>query len=343
MRLARLGLRSTATATAVGLSMLGAPAFAGNAPAAPAAPAAASATPSPAPAAEPSLSDTLTGQAKDDYETGKILVQSNDFGGALVKFRHAYEVTGDVRLLWNVAACEKNLRHYVQVRQVLERYLRDGGSHITDADRDAANAVLHTVRSLVGSVRLVVNEPGATVTVDDAPAGTTPLAEPLLLDLGDRRIKVTKTGFKDQTVLQNIAGGSEATVSLALERQATEGHVLLTTDAGAAIRIDGASVGVGRFEGTVAAGNHTVEVSAPGMRTYSAQILLKEGETRTMEVALQHESSGGISPLWWIGGSVIAAAGLSVGGYFLFRPQPTTASPTPGTIVPYTLTVQTSR
>lgn len=295
------------------------------------------------PAAEPSLGESLTGQEKEDYETGKILVGSNDFAGAVVKFRHAYEVTGDVRLLWNVAACEKNLRHYVQVREVLEHYLRDGGTHISAADRDAANSVLHTVRSLVGSVRLTVNEPGATVTVDDAPAGTTPLAEPLMLDLGDHRIRVTKQGFKDQTVVQNIAGGSEATVSLALERQSNAGHLSLTTDAAGAIRLDGASVAMGRYDGALAAGTHTVEVSAPGMRTYSAQIFLRDGETRSMEVALQHESSGGISPLWWIGGGVIAAAGLSVGGYFLFRPQPTTGSPTPGTIVPYTLTVQSSR
>ncbi|MGH7439374.1 MAG: PEGA domain-containing protein, partial [Polyangiaceae bacterium] len=297
MRAARSGVRLAAAATSAWLSLLGASAFADSA--SPAAAPAGSAAPAATPPAEPSLSDTLTGQAKDDYETGKILVQSNDYGGALVKFRHAFDVTGDVRLLWNVAACEKNLRHYVQVRQVLERYLRDGGTHITGADRDAASAVLHTVRSLVGAVRLTVNEPGATVTVDDAAAGTTPLAEPLLLDLGDHRIKVSKAGFKDQTVVQNIAGGSEATVSLALERQATEGHVSLTADAADAIRIDGASVGVGRYEGNVPAGTHTVEVSAPGMRTYSAQILLKEGETRTMEVALQHESSGGISPLWW--------------------------------------------
>jgi hypothetical protein len=321
------------------LELLGATASADGTPtpppAAPAAPA--------APAVEPPLGDSLTGQAKDDYETGKILASSNDFAGALVKFRHAYDVTGDVRLLWNVAACEKNLRHYVQVRQVLDRYLRDGGTHISAADRDAANSVLHTVRSLVGSVKLTVNEAGAAITVDDAPAGTTPLAEPLLLDLGDHRIRVTKPGFKDQTLVQNIAGGSEATVSLALERQSSEGHLSLTAGASDAVRIDGASVGVGRFDGSIAAGTHTVEVSAPGMRTYSAQILLRDGETRSMEVALQHESSGGISPLWWIGGGVIAAAGLSVGGYFLFRPQSTTASPTPGTILPYTLTVQTSR
>jgi hypothetical protein len=306
----------------------------------------ASPAPAPAPAAAPpafpSLSDTLAGQAKDDYETGRILVESGDYAGAVVKFRHAFDVAGDVRLLWNVATCEKYLRHYVQVLALVQRYLREGDARITAADREAAGAVLRTVRSLVGSVRLVVDEPGAQVTVDDAPAGTTPLADPLLLDLGDRRIRVSKPGFKDQTVVQNVAGGSDATVSLALEHQATEGHLSLSTDPGDAIRVDGASVGIGRWEGAVPAGSHTVDVTAPGMRPYSAQILVREGETRSMEVALQRESSG-VSPLWWIGGGVLAAAGLGVGGYFLFRPSQATSSPTPGTIVPYTLTVQSLR
>lgn len=295
----------------------------------------------PAQAPAPSLSESLTGQAKDDYDTGRILVASSDFAGAVVKFRHAYDLSSDVRLLWNVAVCEKNLRHYVQVLKLLDRYLHDGDPRIPDADRAAAATVLRTVRSLVGSVRVIVNEPGAAVTVDDAPAGTTPLAEPLMLDLGDRRIRVSKPGFKDQTLVQNVAGASEATVSVALERVEQQGRLALSTDASATIRVDGATVGVGRWEGVVTPGTHAVEVTESGMRPYSAQILVRDGESRSVEVALQRES-GGISPLWWVGGGVVAAAALGVGGYFLFRSSPSTPGPTAGTIEPYTLTVTQS-
>src|SRR6187399_1311780 len=77
----------------------------------------ADAAPPRAPAAdEPrSLSDVLTGEAKTHYDIARILYRDGDHAGALAKFRRAYEISHDVRLLWNMAACEKNLRHYVKV------------------------------------------------------------------------------------------------------------------------------------------------------------------------------------------------------------------------------------
>src|SRR4051812_1715450 len=58
----------------------------------------------PAPAAtQPSLSATLTGMARAEYEAAKSLYQDGDFTNAIVKYQHAYELSKDPRLLWNVA------------------------------------------------------------------------------------------------------------------------------------------------------------------------------------------------------------------------------------------------
>jgi hypothetical protein len=181
--------------------------------------------PPPAPLAPPSLGDALTGQAKSDYDTARILFDSGDYSGALVKFQHAFDLSQDARLLWNMAACEKSLRAYARVLRLVERYLHDGGPLLTEAQRDDAAAVLRTVRALVTSLRVVVNESGASVFVDGEPVGTTPLADPLLVDLGERHIRVTKPGFKEQVITQSAAGASDATISIALEREAQEGHL----------------------------------------------------------------------------------------------------------------------
>lgn len=48
--------------------------------------------PLPSPAAAPaptSLSQSLTGMARADFEAAKILYQDSDFANAIVKFRHA--------------------------------------------------------------------------------------------------------------------------------------------------------------------------------------------------------------------------------------------------------------
>jgi PEGA domain-containing protein len=307
--------------------------------------------PPPSPASTASgLGESLTGPAKDAYEAARILFDSGDYAGALVKFQHAFDLSSDVRLLWDMGACEKNLRHYVHVLNLIERYLHDGDALITETQRADAAAVVRTVRALVSSMRLIVNEPGAAVFVDDEAIGTTPLAEPLRLDLGDRRLRVSKPGFKDQTFTQHVVGASELTLSVALEReapggrqgreQAHEGQLTVSADEGATIRIDGAVMGVGNWEGPLAVGGHVVGVTAPGMVAYSSSVVVHEGESRTLDVTLQHES-GGVSALWWIGGAVVAAAGLGVGSYFLLRGPTQTQGPvTEGTISPGTITIQ---
>src|SRR5579862_8187589 len=93
-------------------------------------PAVAGPSPAPAPSAPTTptaagpatLSDSLSGQAKDDYESGRILFENGDNAGALVKFQHAFDLSSDSRLLWDMGACEKNLRHYVHVLRLVERY-----------------------------------------------------------------------------------------------------------------------------------------------------------------------------------------------------------------------------
>ena len=57
-----------------------------------------------APAAKP-LSQSLTGDARAEYESAKLLFEDGDPAGALTKFKRAYEISKDARLLWNVAVC----------------------------------------------------------------------------------------------------------------------------------------------------------------------------------------------------------------------------------------------
>src|SRR5688572_33443050 len=73
------------------------------------------------------LSEALTGDAKAAYEGGKLLYGDGDFAGARVKFQAAYETAKDPRLLWNVAVCEKGLRHYAKVVELTKKYLEKIG------------------------------------------------------------------------------------------------------------------------------------------------------------------------------------------------------------------------
>ena len=279
------------------------------------------------------LGETLTGPARAEYDSGRILFADGDYAGALLKFQRAFEHTPDVRLLWNMAACEKNLRHYGSALELLERYRRDGEWQMSANHRAEVMNVLNTLRTLVSTVHLTVSERDAEVFVDDRRIGTTPLARPLFVDLGMRRIRVRKPGFQDLVITQEFSGGSELTLLLTMALEPKEGELAIVSDDGATIRIDGRIVGSGHWQGPLPAGEHTVRVTAPDMIPYEKAVEVEAGGARTIYARLEPDESGGIPGWLWVGAGVVAAGGLATGAYFLLR-EPGGAEHTTGTWTP---------
>lgn len=243
-------------------------------------------TPLAAAAAQP-LADTLAGEAKADYQAGRLLFGDGDFAGAEIKFKSAYDKSGDARLLWNVAACEKNQRHYARTMAFVRRYLDTGGDLLTDADRAEARALASAIESLTVKLTIAVSEPGADVLVDDEKVGTSPLDKPLVADIGVRKIAVKKQGFKESIQSLPVGGSAEARVEVKLEPEVHEGKLTVTTQPGAVISIDGQRVASGRFEGKLRSGGHTLRVDAEGARSYQSEVVLADDENRSIDVPLE--------------------------------------------------------
>jgi hypothetical protein len=311
------------------------PAPAKPAPAKPAAP-----EPAPEPAhATPPLSESLSGDAKADYDAGKLLYVDGDFAGALVKFTAAREKSKDARLLWNIAACEKNLRHYSSVLAYVRQYLAEGAPMLSDADKDEAARLLEVIEPLTVALELSVNEPGAKVYVDDKLVGETPLEAPLTVDLGLRKLRVQKDGYEDYR--DDLIVGNSAKIRLVakLEKVVHEGTLAVSARPKDEIFVDGTLRGLGTWKGIVPSGGHTLRVTAPEMRAYQAEIVLRDKETRTVSVTLEREikPSSGI-PAWvWIGGGALLLGGATVAGYFLLKPEDKAADVPVGTLDPGTV------
>jgi hypothetical protein len=270
------------------------------------------------------LSEALSGSAKEAYTSAQILMNNNDFSGAYSKYEQAYALSKDPRLLFDMAVCARSLKAYARMQSLLVRYQREGQATMSAEDRsDVANA-LAAIRSLVGTVKLAVNEPDAKVAVDGTVVGTTPLADPLVLDLGTHTFSVQKPGFEPVSQSVEIAGGNETALTLTLRLHRQVARLVVSSDAGASVLVDDEPARAGSFEGEVTAGVHGVQVTEPGKVSYRTQVDLRDGETRTLQVSL--ETEGHRAAIWpWIVGGAAVAAGAVVGGYFLFRSQP--ASP----------------
>jgi hypothetical protein len=275
-----------------------------------------------------SLAQSLTGAAKDDYASAQILSNNGDFASALAKYGEAYDLSKDPRLLFNMALCARSLHAYAQMQSLLTRYRHEAGSSISPEDKADVDAALSAIHNLVGALRLTVSEPEASIAVDGGPVGTSPLSDAQVLDLGKHVVVVNKPGFETVTQTVTISGGSEASITVALVPERHVAQLVVTSSDGATVVIDGKVAGKGRFEGQLAPGVHDIAVTEPGKIPYSQQIELHDGETRTAQVTLSNEGHG--ATVWpWIVAGVAVATGAAVGGYFLFKPQPSASGAPP--------------
>lgn len=286
------------------------------------------------------LSESLTGSAKIDYEAGRILYADGDYSGAALKWDVAYKASGDARLLWNVAAARKAERKYAEVDRLVKQYLKEA-KELTEADRAEAQQLLTTIQAFLADVTLQVNEAGAQVSIDGVVVGTTPIAEPLRLDIGQHVIAVTKPGFERVEINQQVTGNTTLTVSLV--PQVHEGKLRIISPADATVKVDGKRVTSGTWEGVLPTGPHRIEVSAPGKLPFTTDTLVNDNQSEVLRVSLQDsdaagtsspnlaERDSGSSSTWiWITVGVLLAAGAGAGAWYLYN-QNDKVEPAPAT------------
>jgi len=275
------------------------------------------------------LAQALSGPAKESFEAAQVLVNNGDFSGAYAKFGQAYELSKDPRLLFDMAVCSRNLHDYAHMQGLLLRYEREAGESMSTDDRAGVESALATIRTLVGSVKLSVSEPEAAVAIDGERIGTTPIDEPIVLNLGKHTLSITKEGFTPIERALDIAGGSETPLGLSMVVQRHVGRLIVASDDGATVVVDGQSAARGHLDVQLPSGPHQVQVTEAGKRPFQSQVDLRDDETRSLDVTLESEShSGRIWP--WIAGGAAVAIGAAVGGYFLFKPGEQTTPVPPG-------------
>ncbi len=278
--------------------------------------------------AEPApLAQSLTGEAKAAYDSGRLLFEDGDGPGALAKFSHSYGLSHDARLLWNMAACEKELRHYARAATLIGRYLKEGGDGISAEQRQSALDTQTALRAFYVNLKLNGVPDGAAVLVDGTQVARAPFPEPLPVDLGTRTVRVEQPGFEPFESKLEVAGGGELEVTVTLKRLAVVAAAparlsVMTSGTRDIVAIDGKVVGSQHWDGPVAIGEHAVRVTAAGKKPYESHVQLLAGSTRSLQITLEDESRG--SSVWlWVAGGAAVAAGAAVGGYFLFKPQDT--------------------
>ena len=250
------------------------------------------AQPAARPARHAPLAQSLPSDARRDYDAGKLLFEDGDYATALLMYQTAYDRTHDPRLLWNVAACQKNLRHYAKSAALLRRYLAEGGDLLSPADRRDAQDLSRAIAPFTVAMTLNVDETGAQIWVDDELVGTSPLPRPVMLDMGTRRVRVKKDGFRLVQREVPVGGSASTIVDVALQREG--GRLELNVPAGGTVSVDDKVAGPGpHVTIDLPVGAHSLRVSAPNMRPLQRDVIVEDGRTRTLDLSLEAETAPG--------------------------------------------------
>jgi hypothetical protein len=292
--------------------------------------------PSPAPSESPlpdaplPLAETLTGQAKHDYETALVLHKSGDFAGAERRFLSAYEAAKDVRLLWNAAACEQGLRHYSKAIVLVRRYLSSRSPLITEEAERNARAFLDAALPLTARLIVEANATGGSAYLDDELLGTLPLDAETRVDFGSHRLLVKKPQFVDDKQTFMVTSSADVHLAVQLVAVVHQGRLVVRAGKGDTIALDGHFRAFGSFDGGLPSGPHRLRVTAVGSRLFEASVVVEDDRTRALDVTLTRSPVAFGIPTWvWLAGGALVLAGAGTATYFITRPADSASEPLP--------------
>ncbi|MGO9710041.1 MAG: PEGA domain-containing protein [Polyangiaceae bacterium] len=248
----------------------------------------------PKPPKPKTVREELPDAARKDWDAARDLLDTSDFAGALVEYKRAYDESKNPRVLYNVAVCLKNLRHYARAEATFKQELTDGAGKISAAEEADVKSAIQALDPFVSTLEVTANETGATLLIDGEAVGQTPFDKPVPIDVGPHEVRLHKDGFVDAVQTTTIAGGTPAKAALNIDpavKKATV-SIAVTGAPGANVVIDGIDMGQAPFKGEVVAGRHTFEARAPGFVTarQTTDVVYKTPLNLSLDLAVErHE------------------------------------------------------
>jgi hypothetical protein len=244
--------------------------------------------------------------ARKHHQAGTKLFNETDFAGALVEFQRAHEIAPNWRVLFDVAQSYYQLQNYAAALETFERYLAEGEEDIPAARRQIVEAEIAELTKRVAQVSISVSAPGAEIVVDDQVLGVSPLAGPVRISAGRRKVRARKTGMIADERTIDVAGGDKLELTLKLTPSQTvvqmhsEGRPLFW---GLAVGTGVLAVGTGVF------GALTLVASNDWKRTRDSSNLTADQQSsaidKTKAYALTTDVLGGLTLIAGVATAVV--------------------------------------
>jgi hypothetical protein len=159
--------------------------------------------------AQAAADDPTTDMARARFKEGVGFYDKGQFEQARASFLQAYALKKHPTVLLNLAwSCLKG-GHALEAQRYFKQFLAEG-KDATEKQRADANDGLAQSSAKLGRIEVVAGAPGTEVTVDNERAGTTPLAEPILVEPGAHTVKFKGPDGSTDTDSVTVLAGEKA-------------------------------------------------------------------------------------------------------------------------------------
>ena len=254
-------------------------------------------------------------QARERFERGLALMKQSQWDEALTEFlasRKLYPTRGNTQ---DAAVCLRELGRSDESLELFESMLKEF-EKLTAQERSNIEEEITRLRAKIGSVEVLLLEPGADVLVDGRARGRTPLSAPLRVSAGLHVVRVLKQGFSPFESRVEVEARKTVSVDGVLQRLTRSGQLKVGAvgDKIVDVLVDGVVVGKSPWQGAVAVGAHSVSVRGDGnlgSAPVAAKIRENEPTTLTLDLApLESELRVEPVPI----NATVAIDGVAVGG-----------------------------
>jgi tetratricopeptide (TPR) repeat protein len=250
--------------------------------------------------------------ARAHHRRGVEFYGRGRFAEALAEFEGAYALHASPGLLFNLGQTQYQLRHYARALRSLHQYLATA-TNLTEERSADVREQLEDLKAKTGQVALSIDVMGATVSLDGRPLGSSPLTDPVLVDAGQHRIDVKRSGYSARTAAVDVEGGQLVRLHLKLVPLPSQPSVPLPPEPGRALQTSLWIVTAGL--GALAVGG-VVGTWVQRERYEEARRSPQSGDPAQVRHGLDDERSD--VRRWALAADVLAAACAMTGGLALY-------------------------
>lgn len=154
--------------------------------------------------------------ARSAFQRGVELFHEGNFEAALAEFQKANQNGPSYRILYNIAQAYFELHDYVAALKYYKQYLANGAAEVPAARKTQVEETISKLENRIATIDISVSVDGAQVSIDDVPVGISPLAGPVPVNPGPRRVTAAKAGLPTASRSLTVAGADRAAISLDL-------------------------------------------------------------------------------------------------------------------------------